>query len=127
MAEAELKPRPWPLYDSCAHEKAGRATDRADADCPLPLPTPPRRRSIRLRLDAIKSHLRYEFAGSLRPADALANEVGTAVATTGRPESINELFAAMDRLSPSDLQRVAAKYFQPSNVTAIILETETKK
>lgn len=88
---------------------------------------PPRPRSIQLDWCAIKSHLRYTFAGSLRTADAVANEVGTAVATTGRPESINELFAAMERLTPSDLQRVAAKYFQPSNVTAIILETEIKK
>ena len=67
------------------------------------------------RLHAIKSHLRYEFAGSLTTADAVADAVGTAVATTGRPESINELFSAFDRLTPTDLKRVAAKYFQPSN------------
>jgi zinc protease len=79
------------------------------------------------RLDAIKSHLRYAFAGSLRTADAVANAVGMAVATTGRPESINELFSAYDRLTPPDLLRVAAKYFQPGNMTAIILETEIKK
>jgi zinc protease len=79
------------------------------------------------RLDAIKSHLRYAFAGSLRSADAVADAVGTAVATTGRVESINELFAAYEGLTPSDLQRVAVKYFQPGNTTAIILETETKK
>ena len=30
-------------------------------------------------------------------------------------------------LTPADLQRVAAKYFQPKNETAIILETEIKK
>ncbi len=79
------------------------------------------------RLAAIKSHLRYEFAGSLRTADAVADAVGTAVATTGRTESINELFAAYDRLTPADIARVAAKYFQSSNETAVILETETKK
>ena len=67
------------------------------------------------------------FAGSLRSADVVADAVGTAVATTGRAESINELFAAYEGLTPSDLQRVAAKYFQPSNTTAIILETETRK
>jgi zinc protease len=79
------------------------------------------------RLKAIKSHLRYDFAGSLTTADAIANAIGTAVATTGRPESINELFAAFDRLTPGDLQAVAAKYFQPNNETAVILETEIKK
>jgi zinc protease len=79
------------------------------------------------RLDAIKSHLRYAFAGSLRTADAVANAVGMAVATTGRPEAINERFAAYERLTPADLKGAAAKYFQSSNETAIILETEIKK
>jgi zinc protease len=63
----------------------------------------------------------------LRTADAVADAIGEAVATTGRPESINELFAAYDRVTPADLTRVAAKYFQPDNTTAIILETEIKK
>ena len=79
------------------------------------------------RLDAIKSHLRYAFAGSLESADDVADAVGTAVAITGSPDSINALYAAYDRLTPADLQRVAAKYFQPANETAIILETETQK
>ena len=74
------------------------------------------------RLSAIKSHLRYEFAGSLDSADAVAGAVGEAIAVTGTPESINDLFDAYDRLTPSDLQRVAGRYFQPSNETAVILE-----
>ena len=65
------------------------------------------------KLTAIKSHLRYEFAGSLDSADAVADALGTAIALTGRPESINELFDAYDRLTPADLKRVAARYFQP--------------
>ncbi len=79
------------------------------------------------RLIATKAHLRYEFAGSLTSADAVASALANAVALTGRPESINELFDAYDRLTPADLERVAARYFQPSNETAIILETEVKK
>ena len=79
------------------------------------------------RLSATKSHLRYEFAGSLDSADAIARTVGRAIALSGRTESINELFDAYDRLGPSDLNRVAARYFQPSNETAVILETEIKK
>jgi zinc protease len=79
------------------------------------------------RLQTIKSHLRYEFAGSLNTADAAADAVGQAVATTGSPESINELYDAFDRLTPADLQRVADRYFRPSNQTVITLETEIKK
>jgi zinc protease len=79
------------------------------------------------RLDAIKAHLRYAFAASLESADVVANAVGEAVAVTGSPDSINALYAAYDRLTPEDLRRVAAKYFQRINETAIILETEAKK
>ena len=79
------------------------------------------------RLDAIKSHLRYRFAGSLTTADAVALAVSAAISVTGRPESINELYDAYDRLTPADLKRTAARYFQPDNETMIILETEIKK
>lgn len=79
------------------------------------------------RLSATKSHLRFEFAASLDSADALASALGRAVALSGSPESINELFDAYDRVCPTDLNRVAARYFQPSNETAVILETENRK
>ncbi|MDR3637710.1 MAG: pitrilysin family protein [Isosphaeraceae bacterium] len=81
----------------------------------------------RARLDAIKDHLRYEFAGSLKSADAVALAVGASIAITDRPDSMNELYAAYDRLTPEDLQRVAKKYFAKSNETVVTLESETKK
>ena len=77
--------------------------------------------------DAIKAHLRYEFAGSLDSADAVADAVGDVRSPlTGRPESINELFDAYDRLTPADLTARGRPYFS-RNETAIILETEIKK
>jgi zinc protease len=79
----------------------------------------------RARLDAIKSHLRYAFAGSLTTADAVAGAVGTAVGIAGGPEWINELYAAYDRLTPADIERVAAKYFQAGNETVITLQSES--
>jgi zinc protease len=79
------------------------------------------------KLSAIKSHLRYRFAAELDSADAVADAIGTAICLSGRPDSINELFAAYDRVTAADLKRVAALYFQPTNETAVILETEAKK
>ncbi len=79
------------------------------------------------RLAAIKSHLRHEFAVSLCSAADVAEAVGTAIAITGRPESINTLYDAYDRLTPADLQRVAQRYFLPANETAITLQTEIKQ
>lgn len=78
------------------------------------------------RLAAIKSRLKYGFAAALDSPDNVARTVGEAIAITGRPESINELFAAYDKLTPADLQRVAKTYFTPANRTTVILESETK-
>ena len=60
------------------------------------------------RLEAIKSHLRYSFAASLRSPDAVARTVGESIAATGRPDAVNDLYAAYGRLAPEDLKRVAA-------------------
>lgn len=79
------------------------------------------------RLKAIKSHLRYAFAGSLDSADAVAHELGLSIALTDRPDSMNELYAAYDRLTPADLQRVAARYFTAANETVVTLESEKAK
>ncbi len=78
------------------------------------------------RLDAIKSRLKYGFSAALDSPDTIARIVGEAIAITGRPESINELYDAYEKLTPADLQRVAKKYFSPSNRTTVILESEQK-
>jgi zinc protease len=79
------------------------------------------------RLAAIQSHLRYEYAGALQSADAVALAVGQAIALTGRADAMNDLYAAYDRLSPADLKRVAGRYFAPTNRTVVTLVSETPK
>lgn len=79
------------------------------------------------RLKTIQSYLRYQYAAGLDSADAVAYAVGESIAMTGRPDSMNELYAAFDRLSPADLQRVAERYFAKTNETAVTLETEEPK
>jgi zinc protease len=76
------------------------------------------------RLAAIKDHLRYAFAASLDNADAVALAVGQAIATTGRPDAMNDLYAAYERLRPEDLQRAAGRYFAPTNQTVVTLESK---
>jgi zinc protease len=76
------------------------------------------------RLTAIKDHLRYAYAGSLDSADAVALAVGQSIATTGRPDAMNDLYAADDRLTAADLQRVAGHYFAPTNETVVTLESK---
>jgi zinc protease len=76
------------------------------------------------RLAAIKSHLRYGFAAALDSPDTVAHVAGESIAITGRPDAMNDLYAAYDRLTPADLQRVARSYFAATNRTVITLETE---
>ncbi|WP_406700273.1 pitrilysin family protein [Singulisphaera sp. Ch08] len=79
------------------------------------------------RLEGIKSHLRYAFANSLDSPDAVAMAVSESIALTGRPDSMEERYAAYDRLTPDDLKRVAGRYFAPTNQTVVILESEKSK
>lgn len=79
------------------------------------------------RLAAIKDHLRYSFAGGLVSADAVAHAIGEAIATTGRVEMWNDLYAAYDKLTPADLMRVASRYFSKTNETVVTLESEGSK
>ncbi|APW59632.1 M16 family metallopeptidase [Paludisphaera borealis] len=76
------------------------------------------------RLKAIQSNLRYRFAGELDSPDAAARAVAESIAITGKPDAMNTLHAAYGRLTPADLQRVAARYFTSTNETAVTLETE---
>ena len=76
------------------------------------------------RLAAIKDHLRYAYAGALDNADAVAMAVGQSIASTGRPDAMNDLYLAYDRLTPADLQRVAGRYFTATNETVVTLETK---
>jgi zinc protease len=79
------------------------------------------------RLDAIKSHLRYEFAGSLDTPDTVALAVCYSIAVTGRADSMNDLYESYNAVTPSDLQRVASRYFTPKNRTIVTLESEPTK
>jgi zinc protease len=79
------------------------------------------------RLNEIKSHLRYDFATTLTTPNNVARIIALTISVAGRPEAINELYEAYERLTPADLQRAAAKYFVPNNETEITLEPEAGK
>ena len=124
-AEAELKRDPGlfqVLVRARREEDLPEVTQRIEAALADAAETP----IDTERLAAIQSHLRYEYAGSLQSADAVALAVGQAIALTGRPDAMNDLYAAYDRLAPADLMRVAGRYFAPSHRTVVTLTSETK-
>lgn len=79
------------------------------------------------RLETIKSHLRYAFANALDSPDTIAYAVSESIALTGRPDSMNPRYAAYEKLTPADLQRVAARYFTAANETVVTLGSEKSK
>jgi zinc protease len=73
------------------------------------------------RLARIKSFLRYEFALGLRTPGRVAAQAATYIGLTGNVESINQAFAADERVAPADIQRVARAYFRPQGQTLVTL------
>ncbi len=57
-------------------------------------------------LDAVRWLVvsKYAYAAHSLQRDAVAHAVGEWIAITGRPDAMNDLFAAFERLAPADLQ-----------------------
>ena len=86
--------------------------------------------------DSLGRLLVHELSGHERVvADHLVLLIGrneracgvASIALTGRPDAMNDLYDAYDRLTPADLQRVAGRYFAPANETVVTLESETSQ
>jgi len=76
------------------------------------------------RLQAIKSHLKYQFAMGLNNPNAVANSIASYIQLTGDPESVNRVYSLYDQITPEDIMGVAKKYFTPTNRTTVILTQE---
>jgi zinc protease len=79
------------------------------------------------KLSTIKSYLKYSFAMSLDNADAVAGKISHYIQLTGDPESINQVYALYDKVTPEDITRVAKKYFTKENRTVVNLIEEGSK
>ena len=77
-------------------------------------------------LAQVLSHVKYAFAGQLATADKAANVAAQFVALTGHLDSINAYFSLYDRVTAADVQRVAHRYFQPTNRTVVTLKADSK-
>jgi len=75
-------------------------------------------------LGEVLSHVKYAFAAQLATADKTANVAAQFVALTGKVDSIDAYFALYDKVTPADVKRVAAKYFQPTNRTTVTLQAD---
>jgi zinc protease len=73
------------------------------------------------KLEALKEHLRYEFALGLDNSEAIAETVAQYVALRRTPETANRYYEMYAKLTPQDIQRVARKYLVDRNRTTVTL------
>jgi zinc protease len=73
------------------------------------------------KLEALKQHIRYEFALSLNNSERIAGTVAEFVALRRTPETINRYYDAYAKLTPEDIRKVARKYLTDKNRTVVTL------
>ncbi len=94
-----------------------KATAKTFADKPVDLK----------KLEALKQHLRYDFALQLDNSEAIASTVAGYVALRRTPETINRYFDTFAKLTPADIQRVARKYLIDKNLDVVTLTSAVSK
>jgi zinc protease len=72
-------------------------------------------------LGDVKSNQRYGLLMGLETPSAIGLAVATALGPTGNPRQIDELFRAMDQVTPADVQAFAKEYLTPQNETVVVL------
>ena len=77
------------------------------------------------KLEALKRHVRYDFALGLDNSEAIAATAARYVARTRTPESANRFFEMYARLTPDDIRAVARKYLIERNRTVVTLTGAT--
>jgi zinc protease len=78
------------------------------------------------KLEALKQHLRYDFALSLNNSESICETVAQFVALRRTPETINKLYEAYAKLTPEDIRKAAQKYLIDKNRTIVTLTGAAK-
>ncbi len=73
------------------------------------------------RMAAIKSNLKYGFANGLDNSPTIAGALASYVAVTRDVETINEVYARYDALTPADVQAAANTYFTDDRMVVTTL------
>lgn len=74
------------------------------------------------RLDATKSHMKYQFLMGLDTADSVANTMAHYLSLTNDPQTVNRVYELYDAVTAEDVRRLAKKYFGANNRTIVTLE-----
>jgi zinc protease len=73
------------------------------------------------KLDATRSNLRYSAALAMNSSAAIASALAPFIALRRTPETINQLFALYQRISPEEILAAASRYFVDDRRTIVTL------
>jgi len=73
------------------------------------------------KLQDLKSRLKYSFLMDLDTPEKVAGNLARFVALTGGIETVDQLFAAYEKVTPQDIQDAARKFFLAESRTVITL------
>jgi zinc protease len=73
------------------------------------------------RLQRVQSHMKYSYAMGLSTAGSVASSLAHYLMLTGDPESVNQVYALYDQVTPEDLRAAAGKCFLPAGRTVVTL------
>jgi zinc protease len=73
------------------------------------------------RLEAVRRHLRYQFALGLDNSEAIAGTLAHFVSLRRTPETINKIYEMYSQVTAEQVQAVARKYFGDSGRTIVTL------
>ncbi|HKQ73784.1 MAG TPA: pitrilysin family protein [Blastocatellia bacterium] len=78
------------------------------------------------KLDETRSRLRYSMALAMNSSEAIASALAPFIALRRTPETINQLFALYQRITPEDIRAAASKYFVDDHRTIVTLSSEVQ-
>lgn len=76
------------------------------------------------KLDDTRSRLRYGAALAMNSSEAIASALAPFIALRRTPETINQLFALYQRITPEDIRAAARQYFVDERRTIVTLAHE---
>jgi zinc protease len=74
------------------------------------------------KLAELKRRNKYAFLMQLDTPDHVAGALARLAALTGSIETVNEFYAAIDKVTPEDVQNAARRYFVPGRRTVVVLK-----
>lgn len=75
-------------------------------------------------LNDAKSNIKYSFAMSIDNPSSIANAIAFYIYITGNPESVNNYYSVLDKITPEDIMKTAQDIFKTTGLTIGTITSE---